>query len=511
MGSNQSLRLTPSSSSQSDHRNLTGNRSILLNDLNYNLESSYKNSNGSGSSRNDFLIRSFKNIINVGLMSFSSTAMVMPFEVGKTLLQVQYCPKPNALSDLKEGEWDEEDEQGEDEEEEELDDSLDAGLEREDDQISNYFIENKPKRPSIGNFSSTSSNHKSHPRSSTQFKSKPKSRRRALRKTHIKPDYILPIKITSGVTDMMRAICQWRGEGLLSLWKGQLTTFTIDTLSSSIQPSILSILNILFNQSNLLHNNHLNSLNLTNNSTNSLISSISIQHQAHPTLPLCLSISSYLITGLILSPLDLIRTRLIVQSSQLRHKTYSSPLDCLKKLIRNEGGLRNLYLDQTLLFPAVLDNLLRPIIHLGMPLVIERWFGIDRSNDLMKYSLIEFGLNSLGLLVILPIETIRKRLQLQIRKKKTEKKTSENLLEGGSKVRKELVLEEGETIKSCVELRRRSYNGIVEGFYRILVEEQLGFVGLYRGFKVGLMANSVVFVLGLVGKVGEESSGWTEL
>lgn len=31
--------------------------------------------------------------VNSGVMAFASTALVMPFEVGKTLLQVQWVPK----------------------------------------------------------------------------------------------------------------------------------------------------------------------------------------------------------------------------------------------------------------------------------------------------------------------------------------------------------------------------------------------------------------------------------
>lgn len=41
----------------------------------------------------------FRNYFNSGFMGFTSTAMVMPFEVGKTLMQVQWIPKDEELED----------------------------------------------------------------------------------------------------------------------------------------------------------------------------------------------------------------------------------------------------------------------------------------------------------------------------------------------------------------------------------------------------------------------------
>ncbi|KAH9823982.1 hypothetical protein DFH28DRAFT_921488 [Melampsora americana] len=111
------------------------------------------------------------------------------------------------------------------------------------------------------------------------------------------PKYQKPLQ--EGVTDMIKQIFRWRGEGFIALWKGQLTTFITDTLSSFIQPSMFSGLSFLFS-------------NRISTTTSSL--SLPLEHHAYPTSPLTFSVTSYLLTSLLLSPLDLIRTRLIVQS-----------------------------------------------------------------------------------------------------------------------------------------------------------------------------------------------------
>ncbi|EGF99716.1 uncharacterized protein MELLADRAFT_118235 [Melampsora larici-populina 98AG31] len=258
--------------------------------------------------------------------------------------------------------------------------------------------------------------------------------------------------------------------------------------------------------------------------------SLPLEHHEDPSLPLTFSISSYLLTGILLSPLDLIRTRLIVQSSQLRYRKYSGPIDGLKKIFKEEAGWTGLYFHSNLILPTILDNILRPAFHLSTPLLIERVLKIDRLERPVLHGLAGLAFSSLGLLLILPIETVRKRLQLQSRAIDPKSKTD---------------------FKPCVNLRPKPYAGIVEAVYRILTEEtsspQLpqrrrtrrskstlhdpsslhqdpiqtshhptslssGLRQLYRGFNVGLTANVVAFVLGLLGNPLESgSSGWAEV
>jgi fusion and transport protein UGO1 len=118
--------------------------------------------------------------------------------------------------------------------------------------------------------------------------------------------------------------------------------------------------------------------------------------------------------------------------------------------------------------------------------------------------------------VTLPIETIRRRLQAQVR--------------GNAR-----------PLKACVEMRPKPYNGVVDAFWHILTEErsdlpivrrrkrrnigkgeekeeeyeswwkQTGLGQLYRGLGMRLGASAVVFVLALFGGGGDFDGGWAEI
>ena len=229
--------------------------------------------------------------------------------------------------------------------------------------------------------------------------------------------------------------------------------------------------------------------------------------------PIILPVASHLITGFLLSPLDLIRTRLIVQSFTARYQTYSGPLDAFRQILRDEGGLRGMYFHSHLLIPTLLDNALRPIVSLALPGLLTRYLGqghITEETHPISWGMAVLGGSCIGLLATLPIETIRRRLQVQPR---------------GN----------GKAVKGCVELRPAPYNGVVDTFWHILTEERSdlpirqrrkekereGEVGeswlrntgigqLYRGLGMRLGASAIVFSLALIGG-GDESEGWAEI
>ncbi|PLW27935.1 hypothetical protein PCASD_17083 [Puccinia coronata f. sp. avenae] len=386
-----------------------------------------------------------------GYIAWTGTAMAMPFEVGKTLLQVQWIPATDT-SPLRIPPDDYLEQDDEEEEQEEDNDNLDT-----------YFTQVKPPpRPSIGSTISkrTTSGTGSVRGAGTGVRS---------RRGEVWPEWMLPVVVERGVGEMMRAVSGWRGEGILGLWKGQLTACVMDTVSAKVQPVVQALLMLVC--------------------AAPAAASLPLEHQAYPGLPLALAVGSSLATGLLLAPLDLVRTRLIVQSSQLRHRTYTGPVDALRTIIRTEGGLRNLFLHPALLAPALLENLLRPLLHLATPLAIDRLLGLDRAQEPVRYGLAELGFSCAALLLILPLETVRKRLQLQSRAP-----PSPTLPSSSSSN-----TDHPKPFKPCVRLRPKPYNGIVDALYRIVTEEKAGVWGLFRGFNVGITANFVVFVLSVLG------------
>ena len=248
------------------------------------------------------------------------------------------------------------------------------------------------------------------------------------------------------------------------------------------------------------------------------------------TSSLLLPVASQMITGFLLSPLDLVRTRLIVQSFTQRHRTYSGPLDALQKIAQDEGGLRGMYLHPHLLVPALLDSALRPLIAIALPPILAaRVFGsaaISADTHPVTWGMVELASSCVGLLVSMPFETVRRRLQVQPR---------------GRAVR----------MRTCVETRPAPYNGVVDALWHIVTEERsdlpierrrgarrrdkgkrreggveergreeagegswwrsTGLGQLYHGFGLRVGAGAIMVVLTVLSGGDEGDAGWAEL
>ncbi|GAA6048131.1 hypothetical protein JCM3770_003676 [Rhodotorula araucariae] len=441
------------------------------------------------------MLRAF---VTSSLLSFTGVAMVQPFEVGKTLAQVQWVPREGA-----ELAWGVDEDAVGAEEAVEIDDEGDAEAYFEDLRTASAPAFQPP------------------PMAGDAFPPRPTSPGGYLTRGGVdalgtRPEWIMPIVVQGGVWDMIKAVGRWKGEGWASLWKGQLTTCVLDGLTTAIQPFFLSALTVALLPS-------------------SSFSALPLIYAPKPGPLLVLTTLSHTLTTVLLSPLDLVRTRLIVQSAQPQHRKYKGPLHALRTIVEEEGGVWTTYLHPNLLLPAVLEGIVRPLLHLSTPLIIARYLHLEPSTSPLSFGLAELVLGTAGLLFTLPLETVRKRLQLQSR---------------AAFVRAGRAGGVGRAWRTCVETRPQPYAGVVEAVYRILTEETgkiprrrrrrrssavpgtpgapapadddkddlatagLGASGglrqLYRGFGMGVGANVVVFLLGLVAG-GDEASGWAEM
>ncbi|GAA6064455.1 hypothetical protein JCM10212_004439 [Sporobolomyces blumeae] len=473
------------------------------------------------------LVRAF---VTSSLLSFTGVALVQPFEVGKTLAQVQWVPKDGVDLLVEEPELD-------------RDGDRDQDVVENESEAEAYFQDlSSVSQPGFAPPTATSSSsYLAPPPRPTDPAGYLSHRGASGTDVAVRPEWVMPIVVQGGVWDMIKAVGKWKGEGWASLWKGQVATFIYDTISTTLQPTLLSCLTLVFLPA-------------------SSFSSLPLIYSPRPLPLLFFSTLSHTLTTVFLSPLDLVRTRLIVQSSQPAHRKYSNPISALRTICLEEGGLSTCYLHPNLLWPTVIEGVVRPLLHLATPLIITRYLHLEPSSSPLSFALSEFVLSSASLLVTIPLETIRKRLQIQSRAEFVRAGRA-----GGV----------GKPWRSSVEVRPMPYRGMVECLYRILTEEtgkiprrrrplrrrssaapppretpdlsgaaapspspffndadpfstlaaepkeDLGIVGLgasgglrqlYRGLGMGLGANAVVFLLGLVAGGGNAGgSGWAEM
>ncbi|KAI8371424.1 uncharacterized protein BYT42DRAFT_67614 [Radiomyces spectabilis] len=193
---------------------------------------------------------------------------------------------------------------------------------------------------------------------------------------------------------------------------------------------------------------------------------------------------------------------LIVQSASPLQKKYKGPFHALRTILSEEGGVTGLYLSHNLM-PTLLYHTITPLLQNTTPLIIDRVFRISANDSPFMYALAELGLNTLEILITLPLDTIRKRLQCQIKTRTPSRKPFETI----------------------VPLRPAPYTGITDAAYRIMKEEggprkqknkqrtdddqaspkkkQTGWSlrGLYQGFGMQLTSNLILFVLHTVNGV----------
>jgi mitochondrial fusion and transport protein UGO1 len=232
---------------------------------------------------------------------------------------------------------------------------------------------------------------------------------------------------------------------------------------------------------------------------------------------LLIPMASHVFTGFLLSPLDLVRTRLIVQSS--RYPSYNGPVDALRKILKHEGGLWGVYFHPHLFLPTIIDCTLRSVGPFALHTLVANSLSISPEHSFL-IGCAEFCGNLASLLISMPFETVRRRLQIQAR--------------GMAR-----------PIRTCVEVRPVPYNGMVDAFWHIVTEERsdipiqtkrhrrrsqgakarvedvaekkdswlrnTGIGQLYRGLGLRVGANVLVFLLAMMSGGDEPDAGWAEL
>ncbi|KAH8890069.1 mitochondrial carrier [Thozetella sp. PMI_491] len=367
------------------------------------------------------VVQTVKDLIDELLWKYTSVLMAQPFEVAKTLLQVRLQDDLGALATAAA-----EEEIKQRNKRTSIYDELPEDSDSDADEMA-YFTSNVPETPTP-----------SYPRSRgrrQQVTPPPQSPRIPAKATV--PAHQLLIRAPNSVFEVISQL--WQKEGAWGVWKGSNATFIYSVLQSLLENWSRSLLSALFNVPDLG----------TKDDLDRLIDVAS----PYPWASLFVAAAAAVATGLILSPLDLVRTRLIVTP------TSRAP----RRTIATLRSLPSYFCPPSLYAPTILHSLIHPLLTLSTPLALRTQFMIDKDVSPTTFSIAKFCASSAALFVKLPLETVLRRGQVAVLSSTSYLRALHVPSPKGKR------LSEGTELETVVP--PGSYNGVVGTMYAIVNEE----------------------------------------
>lgn len=182
----------------------------------------------------------------------------------------------------------------------------------------------------------------------------------------------------------------WSKEGAWGVWKGSNATFLYTVLQSLLENWSRSLLSALFNVPDLGVKDDVQRL-------------VEIA-SPYPWASLCVAAAAAVATGLILAPLDIVRTRLILTPTGRGSRRTISTLRSLPSWV----------CPGSLFVPTILHSLIHPVLTLSTPLVLRSQFLIDKELSPTTFSIAKFCTSFVSLFIKLPLETVLRRGQAAV-------------------------------------------------------------------------------------------------
>ncbi|TQS31880.1 hypothetical protein Golomagni_07829, partial [Golovinomyces magnicellulatus] len=316
--------------------------------------------------------QSLKEFLDDLVWKYTSVLMAQPFEVAKTILQARDQDENAALVYAD----------GEPFKNQFANQGLaihdNDGSDSEGEEAA-FFTYNAPETPTHSYRSGSLSNRRT-PMSPLQSPKLPKK--------PAVPDHYLALHHSDSVMEVIGQL--WQQDGVWGVWKGSNATFLYNVLQSLLENWSRSFLSAIFNVPDLGVKDDIDRL-------------IDIA-TPYPWASLFVAATAAVVTGLILAPLDLVRTRLIMTSVTKGQRRTLATLRALPS-----------YLCHSILtIPTILTSLVNPIFTLSTPLVLRTRFMIDSQASPLTYSLAKFFASSAAILVKLPLETVLRRGQMAV-------------------------------------------------------------------------------------------------
>ncbi|KAJ9629726.1 hypothetical protein H2203_002107 [Taxawa tesnikishii (nom. ined.)] len=288
----------------------------------------------------------------------------------------------------------------------------------------------------------------------------------------------------------------WQHSGAVGMWKATNATFIYNVLVKAVESWTRSLLSALLNlpDSSALANG-------PSEIVAGAIGGLDVADSPSPLISLGVAVAASATAGVLLLPLDIVRTRLILTPIT------SSPRAILPSL----RMLPSLTPPSSLLPVTLLHSSLPTLITSSMPLVLRTYLRIDPVLTPATYSLATFLTSAGELFLKLPLETVLRRGQIQYLKQQHHRSYQAAVHQGFKGDRK---IGEPE-LRTVVDVG--PYTGVFGTMWSVAKEEgvrepkvgltpiktkqvrEQGIQGLWRGWRVGMW--------GLVGVWGASALG----
>ncbi|RDL36473.1 Mitochondrial carrier [Venustampulla echinocandica] len=219
------------------------------------------------------------------------------------------------------------------------------------------------------------------------------------------PGYQLSLKKADSILEVISQ--EWTKEGARGVWKASNTTFLYSLLLHTMEQWSRGLFSAIFN--------------MPEAAVAGLTGSADLADSPYPWASLGVAVAAAVTTGLILAPLDLVRTKSVASLlpfalvatnlSRLILTPTSSPK---RSLAQNLRSLPSYFCSSTLMIPTMLHSLITPTINHSTPLLLRSHLAIDPVLTPTAYSIANLLSRTVELFLKLPLETVLRRGQISV-------------------------------------------------------------------------------------------------
>ncbi|KAJ3297192.1 hypothetical protein HDU76_006641 [Blyttiomyces sp. JEL0837] len=228
--------------------------------------------------------------------------------------------------------------------------------------------------------------------------------------------------LNGGVWDNARDIVECRSEGWMTLVKGHLTGFIYNASYLFMQPALEETLNDAFD----------------------------VFDDINPFT----NVFSHMVVGGILSPIELVKTRIIVQSNTYADRKYYGPLHALAAITAEEGGGLTALYNPSHLIPTLIIHGIKAILRISTLKFVTQDLGLSHEFNPILHRMSVLGLMLIEVGIIAPFELARKRLQVQ-----------------RLRLDRRVAGEAAQPFSGSVEMSGRVYKGVFDVLKSVVTEE----------------------------------------